>query len=63
MAIYVCILIGIRFEPRTLPLGTRLHRNVLPKSHGGRKVSHLEERAPASPRESEGALQDLPFQV
>src|SRR6266853_3639336 len=29
------------------------------KSHAGRKVSPLEERAPASPRESEEALQEL----
>jgi serine/threonine protein kinase/Tfp pilus assembly protein PilF len=33
---------------------------VLPKGHGGRKVSHSEERASASPRESEEVLQRAP---
>src|ERR1017187_8274824 len=41
---------------RHLPLGMRPRRNVLPKSHGERKVSAMAGRAP---RESEEAWQEL----
>src|SRR5207249_9499107 len=43
---------------RHLPPGTRARRSILPKSHNGRKVSHIEARAPASSRKSEEALQE-----
>src|SRR6266446_6633613 len=52
------LIVAVREAHRLTQFDVRFS-HVLPKSHGERKVSHMEGRAPASLRRSEEALQEL----